>query len=159
MTSESSAVDYNAVLADLEARRAQLDAMIAGVQYILGQGAAPGISSPPGPASVQNGEIPSDAFFGLSIPDATKKFLAMRKRTATTPEVIQALSRGGQVNASSSKFGNTVGSVLARADANGAGIVRVSRGTWGLAEWYPNRARKSAGKTGSNGNGDEEKSE
>lgn len=143
MSSDPCGIDYAAVLADLEAKRAQLDNAIAGIRVMLGLPSGPlvGSASLPQPAA-SAAEIASDAFFGLSIPDAAKKFLAMRKRTATTPEIVDGLKRGGQQNAASENFANTVGSVLARVYSSGAGIVRVARGTWGLAEWYPNKPRK-----------------
>lgn len=139
-------VDYAAVLADLEARKAQIDQAIAVIKAIMGMPAALA------PSAVANGsatgpaagpEIAPDTFFGMSIPEAAKKFLAMRKRVCTTPEIVEALTRGGQVNAASDRFSNTVGSVLGRAHDNDAGIVRIGRGTWGLAEWYPNKPRKT----------------
>jgi hypothetical protein len=44
---------------------------------------------------------------------------------------------------------NTVGSVLTRRFAQVGDIVRVGRGTWGLADWYPNRTFKKPGPKGS----------
>ncbi len=152
MSSDPSGIDYAAVLADMEAKRAQLDAAIAGIRVMLGLPAGTAGVATPSPQPTNSAEIAPDSFFGLSIPDAAKKFLALRKRAATTPEIADGLQRGGQPNASSESFPNTVGSVLARVYANGAGIVRVARGTWGLAEWYPNKPRKPVPKT----NGDKD---
>lgn len=143
------AIDYAAVLADLESRRAQIDAAIAVIRPLVGSAASvpPGGVAPPTSAVISNHvtELRDDAFFSLSIPDAAKKYLSIRKRSATTPEIIAALRQGGQINASSENYEKTVGSVLNRAHATGAGIVRVKRGTWGLAEWYPNRSKKAQG--------------
>jgi hypothetical protein len=147
MSTDSTGIDYAAVLADLETKRTQLDAAIAGIRTMLGM---PAGAAGPAAASVNsNGgstEIEADTFFSLSIPDATKKFLGMRKKPATTPEIGDALKRGGQTHAGSESFGNTLGSVLARVYSNGGGIVRVGRGMWGLAEWYPNKPRKPSTK-------------
>lgn len=156
MSSESTGIDYAAVLADLEAKRDKLDAAIAGIRTMLGLSAAAGSSATA--SSGSNGgstEIEADTFFSLSIPDAAKKYLGMRKKPATTPEISEALRRGGQTNASSDGFGNTLGSVLARVYNGGGGIVRVGRGTWGLAEWYPNKPRKPSNKTAKNGESQE----
>lgn len=157
MAEETSPIDYAAVLADLEAKRAQIDAAIAVIRPLaLGGGLPAGAAITPGTGAVninsQAAELREDTFFNLSIPEATKKYLGMRKKTASTPEIIDALTRGGQVNSSSENFKKTVASVLDRLDSTGAGVVRVARGTWGLASWYPNRPRK-----GSQGakNGDE----
>lgn len=150
MASENGTVDYVAVLADLEAKRSQIDAAIAGISVMLGQAAPPASIGAQGAAGNSGGataEIQPDSFFSLSIPDAAKKYLGMRKRTATTPEIVEALRRGGQQNAGSENYSITVGTVLNRAYTNGTGIVRVSRGTWGLAEWYPNKPRKPASKS------------
>lgn len=141
----TAAIDYAAVLADLEARRAQIDAAIAFIRPLVGTSSAlsPVVSGQVMPSANGTMELREDSFFSLSIPEAAKKFLSMRKRSATTPEIIDALRRGGQINASSNNYEKTVGSVLNRAHATGAGIVRVKRGTWGLAEWYPNKPKKS----------------
>ena len=86
--------------------------------------------------------IQSDTFFNLSIVDATKKFLAMRKGVATTVEITDALRRGGQINAGQETFPVTLTSILHRGYRQGAGVIRTGRGTWGLSEWYPNKAKK-----------------
>ncbi|MCA9906576.1 MAG: hypothetical protein H7A18_03225 [Sinobacteraceae bacterium] len=147
MSADPSNIDYAAVLADLEAKRDKLDAAIAGIRTMLGMPA--GVSSAASVGSAgSNGstEIEADTFFSLSIPDAAKKYLGMRKKPATTPEIVEALRRGGQTHAGGESFGNTLGSVLARVYGNGGGIVRVGRGMWGLAEWYPNKPRKPSAK-------------
>jgi hypothetical protein len=148
MATDPQGIDYAAVLADLKARRAQIDAAIAGLEAAnLVQGGAftqlhaeaQVTASATANLSLQ---IPPDAFFNLSIPDAAKKYLAIRKRAATTAEVIEGLRSGGQASASGDTFAVTVQSSLHRTYNQGGGIVRVSRGTWGLAEWYPNKSRK-----------------
>lgn len=144
MSDASQGIDYAAVLADLEAKKATIEKAIAGIKVMLGQpvGPAPADGLAGTGTLPTSSEVQPDSFFGLSIPDSAKKFLGMRRRTATTPDIAAALKKGGQPNSGSEGFQNTVGTVLARAYANGAGIVRVSRGTWGLAEWYPNKPRR-----------------
>lgn len=78
----------------------------------------------------------------MTIPDAAKKFLAMKKRVQGTGDIAEALKRGGIQAGIQGNFPNTVGSVLNRNYMNGGGIVKVGRGTWGLADWYPNKPRK-----------------
>lgn len=140
MSSDPSGIDYVAVLADMKAKRARLDAGIAAIEAML---KLPGGATTPSPQSPAAVEIVSGMFSGLSIPDAAKKFLAVRKHQATTPQIVEGLRQGGQRNAASRSFPNTVASVLARVDANAAGIVHVGRGTWALAEWAPAKSRKS----------------
>jgi len=169
MNSDTPVIDYAAVLADLESRRAQLDVMIAGVRtMMLGMPATSGATpSNGGGAPPTSTEIESDTFFSLSIPDAAKKFLGMRKKPATTGEIGDALRRGGQTHAIGSNspevFNNTLNSILNRAYRSGAGVVKVGRSTWGLADWYPNKPRKPAraqkGDSPSNGITDEDSSQ
>ena len=124
-------VDYNAVLADLEARRAQLDIMIAGVKAILTAGGGITNGNAEGVISPEN--IPTGAFLRLSIADATKKFLDMVKTKQSVPQIVQALERGGLPPA---KY-NTVYAVLRRRENISKDIIRVGD-EWALAEWYPN---------------------
>ncbi len=137
MSNESiTGIDYASVLADLKAKRDALDKAIAAIEQVTGQSAAIGTSTGSGPSE----EIRDDAFFGMSIPDATKKLLAIKKRPQSTSEIANLLVRGG-MTFSTDKVSNTVGSVLNRVHNSDGGIVNISRGKWGLAEWYPNRRK------------------
>jgi hypothetical protein len=78
------------------------------------------------------------AFLGMSIPDAAKKLLAHERRAMANPEIWEKLKAGG-LHLNSADPVNTVGSVISRRFDKVGDIVRVSRGTWGLAEWYPGR--------------------
>jgi hypothetical protein len=71
----------------------------------------------------------------------------MRRKPLGNQDLADQLRAGG-VMLSSTNPANTVGSVLNRRATEVGDIVRVGRGTWGLAEWYPNpqRFRKGAGK-------------
>lgn len=133
---------YETVLADLKAKRAALDSAIAAMESVMAQGGAPisaGIPSQPN----RETEIRPDSFFGMSIPDAAKKFLAMSNRNPkSTQQIADALQSGGMTS-DSDNFANSVGSVLNRVDRLGGDIVKISRGMWGLVEWYPGRKRNS----------------
>jgi len=137
-------IDYEAVLADLQAKRATIDLAIsavtqlvqAGAQVAVGGAALAGAGKP-----VDPGSIPDDAFFGLSIGEAAKKYLLMVKRKQSVKEIADALDRGGLPH-TSSNFVNTVGTMINRAAANDPELVRVGRGEWGLAAWYGNRRPK-----------------
>lgn len=132
---------YETVLADLKAKRDQLDSAIAAIESVIAQG-GPAIN--PGVQPGRDVEIRPDAFFGASILDATKKYLGMARSPRTTQQITEALLSGG-MRSDSDNFANSVGSVLNRVDRLGGSIVKVGRGMWGLAEWYPNRkkARKA----------------
>ena len=142
--------NYDAVLADLIARRDKLNSAIEAIQGTLGirNGSVSTVSpETPPPAA----EIGRHAFFGMSIPDAAKKFLAMSREPKSTNEISIALERGGLTH-SAGNFANSVGSILHRLDSANGEIVRVSRGTWGLLEWYPGRRRPKASKTAEDAN-------
>lgn len=144
MGSEGAGIDYAAVLADLKSKRDALDAAIAGIERIVGQAggsAVTGVTDPQVSSDVQ-----SDSFFGMSISEAAKKFLAMKKKPQSTQDISGALEQGGMTH-TSDNWGNTVGSVLSRIDAANGEIVRVKRGLWGLAAWYPGRKRPEKQKT------------
>lgn len=126
-------MDYQAVLADLKARRAQLDQAIAGIEIILGDVIEVGESAA---AQLGNaGPMPTihpDTFFGLGIAEAAKKYLKMLRRAQHTTAIADALGKGGMKRPAE----NNLFSILARA-AKGREVVKVGKGMWGLAEWYP----------------------
>lgn len=156
-----SGVDYSAVLADLKKRRDEIDAVITLLERLYNTGglltnmldtaAAPATLVAPNPGSSASsmgppaprkeeapGGIPSDAFFGMSISQAAQKFLSMRKKPATAPEIAEALEQGGFPH-QSTRLPNTVNSVLTRNSVGTNPIfAKVKRGTWGLRVWYPN---------------------
>jgi hypothetical protein len=139
----SGNVDYNAVLADLEARKTQIDSAIAAVKNIL---ASPGVLSSGGSEGVIRPEdIPPHAFLSLSIPDATKKFLGMVKSKQALSQIMQALEKGGLPPA---KY-NTVYSVLRRRQQQVGDVFQMDK-DWALTEWYPNNPNitKRAGRGG-----------
>lgn len=89
----------------------------------------------------------------MTIVDAAKKLLANRRQPLKNPDIAAAFKAGGLV-LQSAEPANTIGSVLTRRFNEVGDIVRVGRGTWGLAEWYPNRNFKKKGPAKADGNGD-----
>ena len=74
-------IDYAAVLSDLEAKRAAIDAAIAGVRQMLNLGAEQGMTS--GPATVERREQASvrfDSFFRMSMPARVRRCVSLRFR-------------------------------------------------------------------------------
>jgi hypothetical protein len=120
-------INYDAVLADLEARKAQLEAAIAAIKAIASQGGSGPNPSGSGP------HVGPSAFLGMSIPDAAKKYLSGVKEKKPTQEIIDALVAGGLPP---SKY-TTVYNILTRRQKQVGDIVNM-KGDWGLAEWYPN---------------------
>jgi hypothetical protein len=141
------AAPLEVALADLKARRAKLDTAIAAIEELLGLQSSSPSQSPGGPTAAAdawvNGQIPSDAFFGMGIPDGTRKYLRMVRRKAPAAEIARALEQGGMTH-SSKYFPNTVRTTLARIEKQTGDIVQVGK-DWGLAEWYPGRKRKERG--------------
>ena len=138
MTSESEPQDhYEKVLADLRAKRDQFDQAITVIEAIRSGGSAPS-SQPASPAGIVE---TAGMFLGMSIVDATKKLLAMRKRTMGNVEIARELASGGLVLTSKEPV-NTIGSVITRRFNEVGDIVKVGRGIWGLKEWYPGRSFK-----------------
>jgi hypothetical protein len=58
-------INYAAVLADLEAKRAQLDSAIAAIKALIEQTGALAATAPPVPRIAGLSEVPSQAFAGL----------------------------------------------------------------------------------------------
>ena len=138
MSTESQGFDpYVAVLADLKAKRDQLDQAIAAIEGIIGGG----VSAAPGGTAAAVSQAVADgpgAFLGMTIVDAAKTLMASRRRPLKNPEIAAAFREGGLI-LQSKEPANTIGSVMTRRFNEVGDIVRVGRGTWGLKEWYPNR--------------------
>jgi 7-keto-8-aminopelargonate synthetase-like enzyme len=146
-------IDYAAVIADLKARKAQMeaqfDAAIASIEAISNNPAIQAItaigalnaqtSTINGTASSSSGvvDIQNDTFFNMSMIAATRKYLGMKRRPASTPEIVEALRRGGIPTGGGENFATTLTTGLHReAGKEKATLVKVQRGTWGLREWY-----------------------
>jgi hypothetical protein len=128
---------YAAVLADLKAQRERIDQAISVLTALRGGAVVTSIMGD-APAAAVGIEETAGMYLGMSIPDATKKLLASRKRTLSNAEIAAALKSGGLVMTSADPQ-NTVGSVLTRRFKDVGDVVRVGRGVWGLKDWYPGR--------------------
>jgi hypothetical protein len=150
MSTESKDFDpYAVVLADLRAKRDQLDQAIQAIESVRSGVTGPG----PTVVNFAGGEDPPDGgdYLGMSIAEATKKLLQRRRKQMNNTEVLAALKSGGMVLGSADPL-NTVGAVLTRRSKDVGDIVKVDRGTWGLKEWYPNRSfNKTPNAKGNNG--------
>lgn len=140
MSMESQGIDpYDAVLADLKAKRDQINQAIAAIESIRAGGPAPGRDS--GIEKPSNGMNGPGDLLGLSMVEAAKKVLAARRQPLKSADILEAFRVGGLPLTSKEPL-NVVGSVLTRRFNDVGDVVRVSRGTWGLKEWYPNRSWK-----------------
>jgi hypothetical protein len=134
-----SKLDYGAILADLEAKKCMLDQAIASLRAAMAAGAL-GVGEASsyvnmGATLANPVGIPTGAFLGKNIPDATKLYLSIVKQKKTSQEIAAALKEGG-METTSKNFEGMVHSILTRASKNYGEIVKVGRG-WALAEWYP----------------------
>ena len=136
-------LDYSMILADLEAKRAAIDATIASIRGLMGAGL---LSQSGDPAnlvgasqvvpSITGNEIPDGAFFGRSVPEAAKLLLEIVKKKQTTREIADGLRRGG-IESTSSNFVGIVHAVMNRARKTpNSSLVKIGS-YWGLKEWYP----------------------
>lgn len=139
MVNEQQPLDYEAVLADLEAKKAAIEGAILALRQVinLGTQVTPPIAGATG-RMFDPSQIADDAFFGLSIGEAAKKYLSMVKRKQSVREIADALDRGG-LHHTSGDFTNTVATMLRRQSVKDTELARVGRGDWGLAAWYGNR--------------------
>jgi len=143
-------IDYEAVVADLEAKRAAfnsaVDGAIAGIKHVLGAIAAmPGspqviaTATVPSGAVVHPASVTPDTFFGLNLAESAIRYLQIVKKQQTTREITDALE-AANFHHQSSNFVNTVNTALYRRERDEADVVRIGR-NWALAEWYPGRRR------------------
>jgi hypothetical protein len=140
-------VQWDAVIADVEAQIAELNTALKTLKKIRNLGAHVGTSTgvwettassvfepkADNNAPVDSGDIRSDAFFKLTIAEAAIKFL--RKWANRTPQptkaIIAALARGGIRG----KNYQTVYKILTRRAKEKNDVINV-HGDWGLPEWY-----------------------
>lgn len=163
MASEKPIIDYNALLADLEGKKAAIEALIAyvriaqtiniptladisqgGIRTIQLESGSPSGSGYSGYSGspIQPDDVPAGAFHGKSVPVAIKAYLSMVKKKQTTREIIGALKKGG-TESTSSKFDQIVYNALRRMQKVTGEILR-SGEAWGMAEWWPASVRRTS---------------
>jgi hypothetical protein len=123
---------YAAVIADLAKWRDEINAAI-DMMTRLGDKRAGGAVGLVGGGA----DIPPDAFFGLTIPEAAKKYLAIVHRPQSLQEIADGLLKGGMVT-TAKDFPATIHAIFRR-NAEGE-IIRVGD-NWALAEWYNKKPR------------------
>jgi hypothetical protein len=124
---------YEAVIADLEGKIAALQATIdslRSVQGISGQIASGTVVQQ---RAKQVEEFGHDAFFGMTVADATRKYLSSIRKTASINTITSVLVAGG-LKSASKNIPENIRTILSRH----ADFLRIN-GEFGLAEWYPGR--------------------
>jgi hypothetical protein len=122
------------LLADLEKDLAELQTAISVIKKRLGQAAPP---SPTHVGSNDDQRVQGKPFLGLSVLDASKKYLRMVKEPKAPSEIAEALHLGG-VHSRSSDFNGIVRTTLFKR-GHEVGIEKFGKGKWGLDEWRPGR--------------------
>ena len=125
-------INYAAVLADLEAKRVQLDSAIAAIKVLMEQTGVMAVTAPSIPRIAGLSQVPPKAFVGLSISAAVRQLLEMMQRRMTIREIMQGLQAGGL---KPSKYRN-VYAILRQRESDKADVIKVDA-KWGLAEWNP----------------------
>ncbi len=142
-------IDYVAMLNDMRAKRAALDASIVALEAALASGTLGQAVEGLGVESATSGslgrpiDLPAGAFNGKSLPDAVKLYLEAMRQRKTKKEIVNALREGGVVS-TSDNFESVVQAALQR--MKGLGVLLKFADGWGLSEWYPAGFR-SANKT------------
>jgi len=143
----TSSDPYDAVLADIDAKIAQLLQTKASIEAVR-SGKTINNQEVSGTAPSSTGsQVTPGMFHGMSIVEAVKQLLTMRKKALGTPEITESIIAGGVVFSTETPA-NTVGSVLHRESVKpSGGIISVGRGTWALPAWYSNPGRFRKTKT------------
>lgn len=137
----TDAIDYRAVLADLEKKREDLDAAIAVIRVLLGEETTEGTAR--GSGGSGRGDSAPDlkgAFLGMSIAEAAKQYLAMVKMAQTAPQIAKALEAGG-IFSDSKNFPGTVYATLRRIESSTGVVKQIQGSKWGLSEWRPGQPK------------------
>ena len=127
-----SPINYAAVLADLEAKRAEIDLAISAIKVILRQTGSLAATASHVPRLASLSQVPPKAFVGLSTSVAARRLLEMMQRRLTMKEIMQGLQAGGL---KPNKYRN-VYAILRQREAYQADVINVNA-KWGLAEWNP----------------------
>lgn len=135
---------YEAVLADLRAKRAELDAAIVTIEKVMGIASAVGSASGSSTAIGVSGSVTEGMFFGMNLTEAARKYLHGVRKKQSAREIAEALERGG-FHHQSKDFPNTVRAIMARNASNEGDFIRLQT-DWGLAEWFPGRRTSKGAK-------------
>ncbi|WP_209425379.1 winged helix-turn-helix domain-containing protein [Pararhodobacter sp. SW119] len=139
MTSQIDENHYAAVIADLEAKRDELDRTIRNLRHMAGLSVANEAQDrepqPRRDAHEPNGENP---FLGMKVHDAAKIILANKRKPMSPADLVEAMEAGGLLLTGNKT--NSVGSILNRRQKQVGDIVSLQRGKWALREWYPGRS-------------------
>jgi DNA-directed RNA polymerase delta subunit len=127
-------IDYDSVLAELYAKRDEIEVSINTILFLKGSGSATSPEKAGGsgmPRGARAGVIPSNAFFGMSLVDAAKKYIELSQAKRTLQQIVKGLEEGGMPP---QKI-NTVYAALRRRESTVGDIMKVGE-EWGLKDWF-----------------------
>lgn len=142
---ETNPIDYNNVLADLEAKRDSLNDAIEGIKKMLAISGS-GLTAANGDVDqIDASDVRHGSFLGLNIADAALKLLAAAKKPMTSRSIAETLEKAG-FHHTSKNFVNTVNTALYRMSlGDDPTVIRIGREGWGLRVWYPGWRRPRRG--------------
>ncbi|HTC50340.1 MAG TPA: hypothetical protein VK700_00230 [Steroidobacteraceae bacterium] len=157
MSNPGSDEKFAAAIEELQAQRSGLEAQLATIDNAIAALTALQSGGPIPAANIQTGlqaggalsmainsgstiAIELDTFHGLTTGQSIKKYLGMRRKPATTQEIVEALAAGGQAGADGANFAVVVNNSLNRMSAADGDISKVRKGIWGLKSWYGSKA-------------------
>jgi len=123
--------DILGMITSLEAKRAALDNAIAALRQLAGGEMVVEGSVPP---MGQEGAMRSDAFHGLSMPEAVKRYLRMTKVPQNAKNIAEVLPRGGFKSKAKNLYPNVYTALLRLQEAGE--VEKLASGEWGLSDWY-----------------------
>ena|SRR5579863_4088536 len=138
------------LLTELEHERENIDRMIIWVKGRMEQtDSAESVVSPAKPALNTPMRFPrvlaADTFFRLTVPEAIKKYLNIAKRPKTAKDITAGLEAGGLTHQAKNLYATVYPTLLRMEKANE--VARISKGEWGLSEWYSGRKANQEEKT------------
>ncbi len=143
---ESERAPFKAALDAAVQKRQELDVLIAQLASFAGVPVPEGVAASAADSGAQLAAPDTDPsalvadgeFYGKSATKATRALLSKlgRTRPLKTTEIFEAITKGGV------RIQDT--DVLYKSLARSKDFLRVAKGTWGLAEWYPERVVRNA---------------
>jgi DNA-directed RNA polymerase delta subunit len=130
---ENAPTQYDAVLADLYAKRDEIDSAINTILFLQGSGSTVASTANANGAvrATRAGAIPSNAFFGMSLVDAAKKYIELSQAKRTLAQIVKGLEEGGMPP----QKPGTVYAALRRRESTVGDIMKLGE-EWGLKDWF-----------------------
>jgi hypothetical protein len=142
-------IDYQQLLGDLELERDNVERMIVWVKGKLGlaDGVATHVANTKGLQETLGApryqRLMPDTFFRMTVPQAIKAYLNIMKRPRSVKDITAGLDQGGLTHKAKNLYATVYPTLLRMEGAHE--VVRVGRGEWGLAEWYPGGRKGNQG--------------